>query len=181
MQSGSTTTSSSVLNGSRFNYCHKAFHHSSLCLKVFLSFFALQFKNEMQIPSKGKQYKSAFSPDKHSLVLHGCIYSCLWLKKINPIKIEGVKPSLLVQDTPPKPCGKWKIDSSIVWLMNFCLDMRWSWTFLSAVIMLSSWPTPKDNNHLLYLSLTPPMKGKPVSFTELNKIQVFQYIFHIPW
>ena len=49
----------------------------SLCLKVFLSFFALQYKNEMQIPSKGKQYKSAFSPDKHSLVLHGCIYSCL--------------------------------------------------------------------------------------------------------
>ena len=29
----------------------KAFHHSSLCLKVFLSFFAQQYK--MQIPSKG--------------------------------------------------------------------------------------------------------------------------------
>ena len=67
----------SVINGSRFNYYHKAFHHSSLCLKVFLSFFALQFKSEMQILSKGKQYKSAFSPDKHSLVLHGCIYFCL--------------------------------------------------------------------------------------------------------
>ena len=170
MQSGSTTTSSSVLNGSRFNYCHKAFHHSSLCLKVFLSFFALQYKNEMQIPPKSKQYMSAFSPDKHSLMLHGCIYSCLWLKKLNAIKIEEVKPSLLVQDMHPKPCGKWKIDQSTVWLMNFCLDMWWSWTFLSAVIMLSSWPTPRENNHPLYLSLTPPMKGKSLSFTELNKI-----------
>ena len=152
----------------------------SLCLKVFLSFFALQFKNEMQIPPKGKQYMSTFSPDKHSLVLHGWIYSCLWLKKFNAIKIDGVKPSLFVQDMPPKPCRKWKIDQSTVWPMNFCLDMQWSWTFLSAVIMLSSWPTPKENNHLLYLSLTPPMKGKPVSFREFNKIQVFQYIFHIP-
>ena len=167
---GSTTTSSSVLNGSRFNYYHKAFHHSSLCLKVFLSFFALQFKNEMQILSKGKQYKSAFSPDKHSLVLHGCIYFCLWLKKFNAIKIEGVKPSLLVQDTRPKPCGKRKIDQSTVQLMNFCLDMQWSWTFLSAVIMLSTHPTPKENSHLLSPSLTPPMKGKPLSFTELKKI-----------
>ena len=147
--------------------------HSTI--PVFVWKFSFPFlhcssKMKCKFSQRVNNTRALFFPDKHSLVLHGCIYFCLWLKKFNAIKIEGVKPSLLVQDTPPKPCGKWKIDRSTVWLMNFCLDMQWSWTFLSAVIMLSSWPTPKENNHLLYLSLTPPMKGKPLSFTELNKI-----------
>ena len=54
-------------------------------------------------------------------------------------------------------------------------------SFSQAVIMLSSHPTPKENSHLLSPSPTLPTKGNPVSFRELNKIQVFQYIFHIPW
>ena len=77
------------------------------------------------------------------------------LKKLNAIEIEWVEPSLLIQDTTHKSFGIWEIDWSTV--------------------------TPKENSHLLPSSLTLPTKGKPISFRELNKIQVFQYIFHIPW
>ena len=117
------------------------------------------------------------------------------LKKLNAIEIEGVEPSVLIQDTTHKAFGIWEIDWSTVWLMNFCCKLfGYFWFFSSfffrcavilsfsqAVTMLSSHPTPKENSHLLSPSLTLPTKGKLVSFEEFNKIQVFQYIFHIPW
>ena len=42
------------------------------------------------------------------------------LKKLNVIEIEGVEPSVLIQDTTHKLFGIWEIDWSTVWLMNFC-------------------------------------------------------------
>ena len=42
------------------------------------------------------------------------------LKKLNAIEIEGVEPSVLIQDTTHKLFGIWEIDWSTVWLMNSC-------------------------------------------------------------
>ena len=89
------------------------------------------------------------------------------LKKLNAIEIEQVEPSVLIQDTTHKLFGIWEIDWSTVWLMNSCCCLVIFWFFSSfffrcavilsfsqAVIMLSSHPTPKENSHLLSLSLT---------------------------
>ena len=95
------------------------------------------------------------------------------LKKLNAIEMEMVEPSLLIQDMTCKPFEKQEIDRSTVWLMTFCwclvifgfsflsfLDAQQSWACLSAVIMLSSHPTPPPKGHLLSPSLSPPTREK---------------------
>ena len=66
--------------------------------------------------------KGAFSTDNLSLVLHSCKCTILTneLKKLNAIEVEGVEPSVLIQDTTHKLFGIWEIDWSTVWLMNSC-------------------------------------------------------------
>ena len=101
------------------------------------------------------------------------------LKKLNAIEIEQVEPSVLIQYTTHKSFRIWEID--YFWFFSsFFFRCAVILSFSQAVIMLSSHPTPKENSHLLSPSLTLPTTGKLVSFEELKKIQVFQYIFHIP-
>ena len=140
--------------------------------------------------------KGAFSTDNLSLVLHSCKCSNThqWIEKIECNRDRGGRTQC--SHSRHNPQTIWDMGNRLVNSLadEFLLLFGYFWFFSSfffrcavilsfsqAVIMLSSHPTPKENSHLLSPSLTLPTKGKLVSFEEFNKIQVFQYIFHIPW
>ena len=164
------------------------FHHSSLCLQVSPSLSLSSTK------MKCKYSKGAFSSYNRSLVLHSrrCTYSYQWIEQIECNRDRrGRTQSSNSRHNPQtiRNMGKRSVNSladeflfGYFWLFfSFFLRLAAILSFSLSCDNALIPAHPKRKWSLPSPCLTLPTKGKLVSFKELNKIQVFQYIFHIPW